>query len=95
MKELHSFLPRAQRLFNELSEEMNEGRADLRVSEMRVLEFIHELGHQMLQEVVEGVLEPVYENQVIVEGKKARYKDQQQLSFRDRFGAIITHGDGS
>ena len=89
METLSEFVPRARDLVNELVTEVNASGVDLRGVESRILTFVYELAHEMLQQVIEGILEPVLENRVVVDGKEARYKDLQTLSFRDRFGGVF------
>ena len=89
METLSEFVPRARDLVNELVTEVNANGVDLRGAESRILTFVYELAHEMLQQVIEGILEPVLENRVVVDGKEARYKDLQTLSFRDRFGGVV------
>jgi len=43
----------------------------------------------MLEEVVHSVTEPTIENRLEVEGKAARYKDTQNMRFKNRFGKEI------
>ncbi len=90
METLREFVPQAGELVNELAEEVNGGETDLRQAEGRIVEFVYRLGHEMLQLVVDGIVEPVYENRVVLDGQEARYKDIQTLRFRDRFGATVS-----
>ena len=89
METLSEFVPRARDLVNELVNEVNLSGVDFQGVESRILTFVYELAHEMLQQVIEGVVEPVLENRVVVDGKKAMYKDLQTLSFRDRFGGVV------
>ena len=90
MRTMLEFVPRAEELVNVLIDEVNGSTTDLHLAEERILTFVYEIGHEMLQQVSEEIVEPVYENQVMVEGKIARYKGKQSLRFRDRFGRMIT-----
>jgi len=90
MKTIEEFVPQAGALVNELTEAMNEGVADLCATEQRILAFVYQIGHEMLQTVVDGIMEPVQENRAEVAGNEARYKDVQTLRFRSRFGATVT-----
>jgi len=89
MNKIVEFVPRAEQLVNKLVSEVNDRDIDFRIAETCILDFIYEIGHELLSQVTESVTDPVYENRVMVEGKTALYKDTQTLCFRDRFGGII------
>ena len=90
METLEEFVPRAKKLVNELMDQVNHSESDFRDVEDRILGFVFELGHEMLQQVTDGIMEPIHENRMLVDGKEAWYKDTQILCFRDRFGGIIS-----
>lgn len=89
MKTINDFLPLAETLVKELIEQIDLSTIDLKSAEIRIVEFINKLGHLLLNEVIDKIREPVLENQVIVDGKKAKYHDMQNLRFIDRFGKEI------
>ena len=89
MNKIIEFVPRAEQLVNKLVSEVDDGDVDFRIAETRVLDFIYEIGHELLSQVTERVTDPVYEDRVTAEGKAALYKDTQSLCFRDRFGGMI------
>ena len=65
------------------------GEQDLKEVEHRILEFVNRVGALMVDEVVQGVADPVTENCVWVDGHKAVYKGDTALSFINRFGRIV------
>ena len=89
MKNLMEFLPLAEALVNELTEQIDFQQVSLKEAEQKILQFIHRIGHIMLSEVVHSVQEPTCENRIEVEGKVALYKDRDNLSFKNRFGEKI------
>lgn len=82
------FVSRAEILVNALADEVNNGNTDLSNAEERILDFVYGIGDEMLQSLSNTLAEPVSENQVFVSGKIARYKGQQELGFRNRFGRV-------
>ena len=89
MKTINEFLPLADILVKELSEQINMGNLVLKEAEEKIVEFINKIGHLLLEDVVEAIKEPVLENHIILDGKNAFYKDMQNLRFRNRFGQEI------
>ena len=89
MKTINEFLPLADILVKELSEQINMGNFGLKEAEEKIVEFINKIGHLLLEDVVEAIKEPVLENHIILDGKNAFYKDMQNLRFRNRFGQEI------
>ena len=89
MKTFNEFLPLAGILVKELSEQINMGNIGLKETEEKIVEFINQIGHLLLKDVVEGIKEPVMENHIMVDGKDAYYRNMQNLRFRNRFGEEI------
>ena len=90
METIQEFVSRATDLVNELTDEMNLGECDFHQVEDRILGFVYGIGHEMAQQVLDGLMEPVHENRAYVDGKEAHYKGMQELRFRDRFGSAVT-----
>ena len=86
---LDKFLPLSEMLVNELIEQIDLGRADLKEAEEKILKFIYKVGHKMLEEVMVKIAEPTVENRLEVGGKVAEYKGDQNLRFKNRFGQEI------
>jgi len=89
MKELGEFLHVAQTLVNELSRHLTADTKTLFEVEQEIVAFINRIGNLLLTEVVEHVQEPTQENTVWVEGKRAVYKQMENLRIRNRFGHEI------
>jgi len=89
LKTFNEFIPLAGILVKELSEQINMGNIGLKETEEKIVEFINQIGHLLLNNVVEGIKEPVMENHIIVDGKDAYYRNMQNLRFRNRFGLEI------
>lgn len=89
MKELGEFLHVAQAIVNELSEHLITDTKSLFEVEQEIVTFINAVGNLLLVEVIERVPEPTEENTVWVEGKRAVYKQMENLRMRDRFGHEI------
>ena len=89
MKELGEFLHVAQALVNELSQHLNADTKSLFEVEQEIVAFINRIGNLLLTEVIEQVHEPTQENTVWVEGKRAVYKQMENLRIRNRFGDEI------
>jgi len=86
---LKEYLPLAEILVNELIGQIDIGDTSLKEVEEKIVEFVYRIGHMMLEEVVQSVAEPTIENRLEVEGKAARYKDTQNMRFKNRFGKEI------
>ena len=89
MKQLGEFLHVAEALVNELTEHLNADTKSLFEVEKEIVTFINLIGNLLLREVIEGVQEPTHENMVWAEGKKAVYKQMENLRIRNRFGEEI------
>ncbi len=89
MKKLGEFLHIAEALVNELAEHLNEDRKSLFEVEQEIVAFINRIGNLILSQVIEQVEEPTQENTVWVAGKKAVYKQMENLRIRNRFGEEI------
>ena len=86
---LEEYLPLTEILVNELIGQIDLGETSLKEAEEKIVEFVYRIGHMMLEEVVHSVTEPTIENRLVVEGKAARYKDTQNMRFKNRFGKEI------
>jgi len=89
MKQLGEFLHVAEALVNELTAQLNADTKTLFEIEKEIVVFIHKIGNFLLTEVIEHVQEPALENTVWVEGKRAVYKQMENLRVRNRFGDDI------
>jgi ribosomal protein L21E len=86
---LGEFLHIAETLVNEWVLHLNDDRKSLFEVEKEIVRFINKIGNLLLTEVVEKVEEPTQENTIWVEGKKAVYKQMENLRIRNRFGEEI------
>ncbi len=73
-------------IVNELARAIEEHGIGLKEVEERILEYVNKIGGLMVQEVVDRVSEPLFENRVYVEGQEAVYDGGRNLRFRNRFG---------
>ena len=89
MKELAELFAEADVLVNRSILDLDRGALDLKDVEHRILEFVNRVGALLVDEVIQGVADPVTENCVWVEGHKAVYKGGTALSFINRFGTIV------
>ncbi len=89
MKQLGEFLHVAEALVNELTAHLNADTKTLFEIEKEIVEFVNKIGNFLLTEVIEHVQEPTLENTVWVEGKRAVYKQMENLRVRNRFGDDI------
>ena len=89
MKELAELFAEADVLVNRSILDLDRGALDLKDVEHRILEFVNRVGALLVDEVIQGVADPVTENCVWVEGHKAVYKGGTALSFINRFGTIL------
>lgn len=69
-----------------LVEGVNRGEIEFKRAEEKILEHVNRVGQIMVDEVPEGVSEPVYENRVVVGGKV--YDGKRNMRFINRFGGI-------
>jgi hypothetical protein len=89
MKELHELFRIAARLVNDLGEELNYGNMGLDGVEQRVLEFVNQVGQQMVQQVAEQISEPVVENNLWVGDQRAQFNKVSNLRLITRFGGEL------
>jgi hypothetical protein len=89
MKQLGEFLHVAEALVNELAEHLNADTKTLFEIEKEIVVFINRIGNLLLTKVIGQVREPTQENTVWVEGKRAVYKQMDNLRIRNRFGNNI------
>lgn len=88
MKNLGEFSHVALALVNEWSENINQNKLSFMDIEQEITSFINKIGHLLLENVLNNLQEPVTENQLMVEGSRAIYKQNSNLRFKDRFGEI-------
>jgi hypothetical protein len=79
---------RAGEIVNELTKAIEDRGMGLKEVEERILEYVNQVGGLMVQEVLEGVREPVVENRVWVGGEEAVFDQVRPLRFRNRFGGV-------
>ena len=89
MNSIKEFLPLAKLLVKELIEQIDTDAITFKKAEEKIVEFINKFGHFLFQEVASNCKEPVMEDRVIVNGKKAKYHSMRNLRFIDRFGQEI------
>ena len=89
MKELEELLTEAKGLVNRSIQDIEWGHIGLKEVEERVVELLNRAGGLLVDQVVEGVSDPVLENCVWVEGKRAIYKDSAPMRFINRFGTEV------
>lgn len=89
MRELVELLSGAEALVNASIAGIDRGEFGLKEVEQRIVEFVNRIGSMLVDEVVEGVSDPVTENRVWVDGEKALYKGESTLSFLNRFGQTV------
>lgn len=76
----------SEEIIKRLSEGINKGGINLKYVEEEILRYVNKIGDLMVDEVVERVEEPVYENRVVVEGEEALFDGERNLRFINRFG---------
>jgi len=89
MNSIKEFLPLAELLVKELIDQIDTDTINLKKAEEKIVEFINRFGHYLFQEVTNNCQEPVIEDRVIVNEKKAKYHSMRNLRFIDRFGHEI------
>ena len=85
---LQEFVAQSSEVVNELSRAIENREMGLKEVEERVLRFVNRIGDLMVQEVLDGVNEPVTENRVWVQGEEAVFDQVRTLRFRNRFGGM-------
>lgn len=73
-------------LIEQLADAIEQQGLGLKEVEERIQQYLNRLGALMVQEVVNGVAEPISENRVWVAGEEARFEQRRPLRFRNRFG---------
>ena len=91
--ELQEFIALSSEGINERSRAIENRQIGLKYVVERILQFVNRIEDLMVQEVLEGVLEPFTENRVWVEGEEAVFDQIRTLRFRNRVG-IIDMGAG-
>lgn len=75
-----------QRTVNRVREAVERGEMSFADAEQEILRYTNEVGALMVQEVLDGVSDPVTENRIVAEGKVAVYDGKRNLRFINRFG---------
>jgi hypothetical protein len=84
--DIREWLLRSEEIVKQLGEEINRSKISLKEAEEKILEHINRLGQIMVDEVVEELREPVFENRVEVAGEVAVFSGVRNLRFINRFG---------
>ena len=71
--ELREFILQSEEIIKHLQDEINQSTISLKQAEESILEHVNRIGQIMVDEVVEGLKEPVGENRVVV-GEKAEQR---------------------
>jgi len=82
------FILQSEEIIKCLTERIDGNEISLKEAEEGILEHVNRLGQMMIDEVVEGVRDPVYENRVVVEGKEALFDGTRNMRFINRFGGV-------
>ncbi len=85
---LREFILQSEEIIKQLSEGINHSETSLKEAEEKIVEHINRLGQIMVDEVVEGLKEPVIENRIIVGEKVAVFDGVRNLRFINRFGGV-------
>ena len=83
---IREWLLKSNEIVKQLGEGINGSEITLKEAEEKILEHINRLGQIMVDEVVEGLKEPVFENRVVVGGEVAVFSGMRNLRFINRFG---------
>ena len=89
MKELRELLTEAEVIVNRCIVDVDRGDSGLKEVEDRILRFVNRIGSLLVDRVVQEVNDPVTENRVWVDGKRALYKGDTPLQFINRFGNTV------
>jgi len=90
MKELEQLLAEAELLVNRSVVDMDRGEIGLKEVESRILEFVNRIGGLLVERVVQEVRDPLTENRVWLDGKRALYKGDTSIRFINRFGVTVS-----
>ena len=85
---LRECILQSEEIIKHLREEINQSATSLKQAEERILEHVNRIGQTMVNEVVEGLKEPVGENRVVVGEKVAVFDGVRNLRFINRFGGV-------
>lgn len=85
---IKEFILQSEEIIKHLSEGINQSEMSLKEAEERILEYVNRIGQIMVDELMERVSEPVYENRVMVDGKPAVFDEVRNLRFINRFGGV-------
>jgi hypothetical protein len=86
--ELREFILQSEKIIKHLQDEINQSTISLKQAEERILEHVNRIGQIMVDEMVEGLKEPVSENRVVVGEKVAVFDGVRNLRFINRFGGV-------
>src|SRR4030042_869567 len=83
---IKQLIVQGQRTVNRVREAVDAGQMSFAEAEEEIVRYTNEVGALMVQEVLDGVREPVVENRIVVEGKLVLYDGKRNLRFINRFG---------
>ena len=84
--ELREEILRSEEVVKVLIEGIDQGDVSLKEAEERIVDYINRIGGMLLEEVVQGIAEPVLENREMVTGEMAVFDGERKLRFLNRFG---------
>jgi hypothetical protein len=86
--ELREFILQSEEIIKNLSEGINHSEISLKQAEESILKHINRLGQIIVDEMIEGMKEPVGENRVVVDDKIAVFDGVRNLRFINLFGGV-------
>lgn len=86
---LTEFVSIAQELVKKQAEELNRGNLGLKEVEEHIVALVNQIGHELLQMVIDRIVEPTCENAIIVQKETARYRSTDTVTLKDRFGGEV------
>ena len=89
MGELVELLSQASVLVNNCVSGIDRRELGLKEVEEQIVAYVNRVGSVLVDAVMEEVAEPVSENRVWVDGRKAIYKGESTLRFTNRFGHTV------
>ena len=89
MKELVKVFSEAAVLVNNLTAGIDRGEMNFKEAEESIVAYVNRIGTLLVDDVVQSIADPVNENRVWVDGRKAIYKGESKVSFINRFGATV------
>jgi len=85
---IRQLIARGLATVNRVQEAVEDGQMSFAEAEEEILRYTNEVGALMVQEVVDGLSEPVVENRIVAGGKEAVYDGKRNLRFINRFGKV-------